>query len=106
MRVALGPLSEFGERPKVKVVGRRHFLVVKIGGEVYVAQSLCPHARWPLGFAGRCFKARGGEPYVVCAIHGGVWSLRTGSGTVEGRPAPPLKVYETRVEDGVVYVQL
>ena len=101
-----GRLEEFGERPKVVVVGGSHCAVVRLGDSVYAFESLCPHAKWPLGFIGRAFVSREGRPMLLCAMHGGVWDLATGEGTIEGRPAPPIRLYPVEVVDGEVHVRL
>ncbi|MEM0483415.1 MAG: Rieske 2Fe-2S domain-containing protein [Pyrobaculum sp.] len=79
-------------------------LLIKLGGEVYALEPLCPHAKWPLEVFG-VFTERGGAK-VVCKIHWGVWDLSDGGGRFKDREAPRLRTYKAVVRDGKVYVQL
>jgi nitrite reductase/ring-hydroxylating ferredoxin subunit len=82
-----------GPRASTRCVDGRCRLYVEAAGAVYVAEPLCPHAKWPLDVFGVFFE-RDGVPHVVCKIHWGIWNLATGEGRFpNGRPAPPLRVY-------------
>jgi len=107
MLVEVGRVEEFSEGvPEVKVVGKLHVAVVKLGGRFYAFESLCPHAKWSLGFAGRCFVDRGGRPRLLCVMHGGLWSLDDGSGEVQGKSFTRLKLYKAVAQGGRVYVEV
>ncbi|AET33296.1 Rieske (2Fe-2S) protein [Pyrobaculum ferrireducens] len=89
----------------VSVGGRLvSIMLVKLGGRVYAAEPLCPHARWPLDVFGT-FTDRGGAK-VVCRMHWGVWELDTGRGRFASKEAPRLKIYEAEVREGRVYLRL
>ena len=81
-------------------VGDREIAVFNLGDRVLAVDSRCPHERGPLAdgiVAGDC---------VVCPLHG--WKVSLETGAVE-RPATAsacVRTYPTRVEEGVVLVEL
>lgn len=81
------------------VVRGRDIVLCNVEGEIYALQGLCTHEDLPLD---------GGEIedwVLTCEWHGAQFDVC--SGAVCALPATrPLKTYETRVENGEVYVCL
>lgn len=93
-------------KPVIRLVGIFPVALARVRDKVVAFQAFCPHSRWNLGASGLCFVDRHGDVKVVCTGHGGVWSLGTGEGQVQGREAPRLATYAVKVVDGEVYVDL
>ena len=107
--MGLDELSD-GEMVSVEVDGDR-VLLARIGIDVYAADALCPHLH------GRLDKGTLEGTIVTCPRHGSQFDLTDGSvvrwtdfgGVVKSvaeivRHPRPLRVYETLVEDGKVFV--
>lgn len=74
-------------------------VLVEVEGRVYAFDAICTHA---FGYLDQ------GDLvgyHVFCPLHEGRFDVRTGE-VVAGEPEEPINVYETRVEDGTVYVNL
>jgi naphthalene 1,2-dioxygenase system ferredoxin subunit len=74
-------------------------VLTEIEGEVYAFDAICTHA---LGYLDQ------GDLvgyHVLCPLHEGRFDVRTGE-VVAGEPEEPISVYQTRVEDGTVYVNV
>ena len=100
------PLNDVEEgRPVIKVVGKTAVGVLKVGDRIYAFDPFCPHSKWNLGASGRLARTNG-RLYIFCKGHGGLWCLETGEGKVQGKEAPPLKLYRTWISDGVIYIEL
>lgn len=82
-------------------VGAREIAVFNLGGRFLAVENRCPHQGGPL-----CDGIVAGNS-VVCPLH--AWKVQLESGAVE-RPAQGsdrcVRTYPTRVEDGVVLVQV
>lgn len=79
--------------------GDNEIVLAEIEGEVHAFDAICTHA---LGYLDQ------GELvgyHVVCPLHEGRFDVRTGE-VVSGEPDEPISVYQTRVEDGTVYVKV
>lgn len=79
-------------------VGNRAVAVFRVGDDVVVMDDACPHAGAPLS-AGRIE-----DGCVLCALHGWAFSLR--DGRCPDNPAIAVRVYESRVVDGVIEARL
>jgi nitrite reductase/ring-hydroxylating ferredoxin subunit len=97
------PALKTGELPpgemKWVAVERRRLLFANVDGEFYVLDDICGHQRVPLS---------GGtlEGHIVeCPLHFARYDVRTGK-LIDGPIAENVAVYETRVEEGVVYVKV
>jgi len=80
-------------------VGGRRILLSNLGGEIYAVDGTCTHAEYDhsQGFMV--------EERVVCALHLSQFDLRTGE--VSNPPATePLKTYNVKIEEGVVFVEI
>lgn len=68
-------------------------------GEFFAVSDKCSHGNWSLseGVLENC--------HLECVLHGSAFDLRTG--WPDKRPATkPIKVFEVRVEDGMVLVDV
>lgn len=80
-------------------VGEHRIALFRIGDDVYALGDRCSHAEASLS-EGDVF---GDE--VECPRHGSAFDIRTGEPLA--LPATkPVPVYDVKVEDGVVYVQI
>ena len=103
LQISLGEIEE--GRPVIKVVGKTAVGLLRVGGRVYAFDPFCPHSRWNLGASGRLVR-NDGRLYIFCRGHGGLWCLDTGVGMVQGKKAPPLRLYKTWISGDTVYVDL
>ncbi|WP_028308050.1 Rieske (2Fe-2S) protein [Desulfitibacter alkalitolerans] len=73
-------------------------IVIKMGEELYALLNLCPH----LG----CAMHKGElEGYLIkCPCHDWLFDIRTGEFTAA--PEIRLPIYETKVEQGIVYINI
>jgi 3-phenylpropionate/trans-cinnamate dioxygenase ferredoxin subunit len=80
----------------VKVDGRP-ICVAKSHGRIFALYDVCSHAEVPLS------EGEVEDGTVECWLHGSRFDLRTGKPT--GLPATkPVATYQTRIDDGDVYV--
>lgn len=86
-----------GELCELNVDGIR-ILFVRSGGRIFAYPPLCPHMEEPL-VHGMC----DGET-LTCTKHLWQWCLSTGG--AEGSAEKPLLMYETKIEEEVVYVRV
>ena len=94
--VALAELPD-GRGVRVDVDGAR-IAVFRIGDDVYAIDDRCSHAEASLA-EGEVF-----DLSVECPRHGAEFDLQTGEGTL---PATrPVRVYDTDVVDGDVFLRL
>lgn len=93
-------------RPVIKLVGTFPVAIARVNGTVVAFQAFCPHSKWNLGASGYCFEGGDGDVKVLCKGHGGLWSLSTGEGVVQGKPSNRLQRYDALEIDGYVYVDL
>lgn len=93
-------LDELKEKELKKViVNDKEILLVKIGENIYAIDNICSHEGAPLneGFLE--------DDIVVCPWHGARFSLKDGK--VQDTPwATDLKNFETKVEEGYVWIKL
>jgi nitrite reductase (NADH) small subunit len=82
-------------------IGDRELALFHLGDRVLAVDNQCPHQGGPL-----CDGIVSGQS-VVCPLH--AWKVNLADGTVE-RPAHGkphcVRTYETRLEDGIVAVQI
>ena len=87
-----------GSMAGVELEGRR-ILLSNIGGTVYAVDGVCTHEESPLS---QGFMV---EERVVCQLHLSQFDLRTGD--VNNPPAvEPLKVYNVKIEEGHILVEI
>ncbi|HEU0013482.1 MAG TPA: non-heme iron oxygenase ferredoxin subunit [Longimicrobium sp.] len=80
-------------------VGGREIVLCNVEGEIYALQGMCSHEELPLD------GAEVEDGVLTCDWHGASFDACTGR--VLGLPATsPLRTYDTRVEDGRVFVTL
>lgn len=98
--IEVGAVDQMPEGAGLRVeVGDDRVALFRIGGEVYAIGDRCSHAEASLA-EGEVF---GNE--VECPRHGSAFDLTTGEPLA--LPATkPVPVYETKVEDGTVYLRL
>lgn len=109
----LFPLSELPDGARrVAQVGPRKVLVLHVQGEILAVDNACPHVGLPLE-KGRVTDDCG----IVCPFHHSAFDLKTGD-VKEWSPWPPgigrllgaiarqkaLPVYDTKIEDGYLWV--
>jgi apoptosis-inducing factor 3 len=87
--------------PKQVRVGDRGIAVIRIGGEIYAIDALCPHWAGPLG-EGEVSVAR---REITCPWHRFRFSLRDGRCVVATK-RPPVACFAVRIEDGRVYADI
>lgn len=82
-----------------KEIGGKAIVFTKVGGVCLAFDQACTHAQCRLeeGFL---------EGLVVeCPCHGGRFNIRTGE-VLSQPPVKPLPVYQTKVEEGWVWVEI
>ena len=94
------PLAAVPEGTAVRVeLGAEPVCIVHTEGEVYAIRDVCSHADVPLSEG----DVEGTS--VECWLHGSRFDLRTGKPT--GLPATaPVPVYETKIEDDQILVNV
>lgn len=97
---ALSELAAEGAVTGVETAGRR-IALARVDGEVYAFADNCSHRDFPLSVGEVDTEAC----TVTCEWHGAAFDLRTGNPLCA--PATrPIAVYETRLEDGAVWIHL
>lgn len=110
---ALDELQE--RRAKIVVADGREIGLVRWGDDVYALRNICPHQFGPVckgyvmplitGEADGNLDADPDRPVVVCPWHGWEFDARTGRAAWGGSPYK-LKIYDVKVEDGRVLVEV
>jgi nitrite reductase (NADH) small subunit len=112
----VGALEDMEEaKATVAVVEGREIGLVRWGDEIYAMRNICPHQFGPV-CAGYTMPLIGGEsagaltadpdrPVVICPWHGWEFDARTGQ-AAWGRSRYKLKVYDVKIEDGRVLVDV
>jgi 3-phenylpropionate/trans-cinnamate dioxygenase ferredoxin subunit len=97
---ALAELAAEGAVLGVEAAGRR-IALARVDGEVYAFADNCSHRDFPLSLGEVDTQAC----TVTCEWHGAAFDIRTGEAVCV--PATrPIAVYQTKVEDGAVWVDL
>jgi 3-phenylpropionate/trans-cinnamate dioxygenase ferredoxin subunit len=97
---ALAELAAEGAVLGVEAAGRR-IALARVDGEVYAFADNCSHRDFPLSLGEVDTQAC----TVTCEWHGAAFDIRTGEAVCV--PATrPIAVYDTKVEDGAVWVDL
>jgi nitrite reductase (NADH) small subunit len=97
--VKAAPKDELEDgRPKIVQLNGRSIALFKVDGGYYAVANNCLHRGGPLG-EGDLDGYR-----VTCPWHGWKFDVRTGSFTVI--PTLKVKTYQTKVEDGMILVDL
>ena len=99
-------------------VGKKMILVGRFdeGDEYYATEALCRHMRWPLAYGGKVK-----DDCITCPLHQTTHNVETGE-MIEWSPFPlfppygkmvgkfskqkDLKIYETRLKDGNIEVNI
>ena len=93
-------VAKVGEIPEGKggtfVVGDRMVAVFNVQGRYFAIDDLCPHMGASLG-AGELT-----DDTVMCPWH--AWRFRVTDGTWCDNPKVATKVFDVRVEDGMIWV--
>ncbi len=84
-------------RPKHVEVGDRSILICKSGGEIYAVDEICPHEKRSMRYG---VVQRG---QIVCPHHQYRFELESGRCR---RRCAPVEVYETKIDEGRVYVRV
>jgi 3-phenylpropionate/trans-cinnamate dioxygenase ferredoxin component len=100
--VRVASLEELDEGTTLAIEAEgRKLCLARAEGEVYAIADNCSHRDFPLSLGEVDAEGR----TITCEWHGARFDLR--SGTAECPPATrPVPVYEVRVEQGGVYVDL
>ena len=77
--------------------------VVRVGGDVFAYQNVCPHAGHPLNWKPDSFLTPDGTA-IICASHGAVFEIGTGECVAGPCPGRHLRAVDVSVRDGRVYV--
>ena len=95
--VEVGPLAELSaEKIRVVAAGRSRIAVVVAGDQVFAVDNRCPHMGFPLE------RGSVADGILTCHWHQARFDLA--SGCTFDLFADDVPAYDTRVEDGVVYV--
>jgi len=116
--VVVGRVDEFGpESRKAVTVDGKKVVVLLVGDDLVAYENRCLHMGGPVGegiLLGRveavldenkrlvCEQFSTEEIQLICPWHGWAYNARTGE--FAGDNSMRLRKYETRVEDGMVYV--
>jgi 3-phenylpropionate/trans-cinnamate dioxygenase ferredoxin subunit len=96
----IGPIDRVPEGSGVRVEAARHRLALfRIEDSVYAIGDRCSHAEASLA-EGELF-----ETEVECPRHGATFDITTGE-AITLPASRPVPTYETKVEDGSVFVRL
>ena len=105
-------------KKKMLTVGKKMILVGRFddGYEYYATEALCRHMRWPLAYGGKV-----NDDCITCPLHQTTHNIETGE-LIEWSPFPiyppygkmvgkfskqkDLKIYETRLKDGNIEVNI
>lgn len=81
-------------------VGKHELAIVKFGGGYHTLDGICTHEAGPLGEG----TIQGDE--LVCPWHEGRYKITTGEADPETDWVTDVKSYQTKVEDGYIWVDL
>jgi 3-phenylpropionate/trans-cinnamate dioxygenase ferredoxin component len=103
--VGLTRVASLDELPEGEVLGVEaggaRICLARVDGEVYAFQDRCSHRDFPLSSG----ELDPDECTITCDWHGAQFDVRTGE--AKCLPATqPIRVYECRVEDGEIYVDV
>ncbi len=92
--------SDFTDQDrKVVIVEGEQILLIKIGDRIHAVSAICTHE-----YAQMAGGTVSGHE-IECPLHGARFDLRTGTNLTP--PATrPLEVYETKIEDGLVWIRI
>jgi len=98
--VEVGATAELADGTYVTVEVRGcSLLVANVDGAFFAVENRCSHIGSPLG-GGRMKRGR-----ITCPLHGAVYRVRTGESLAPTLAPRGLRTFETRVEDGKVWVR-
>ena len=81
-------------------VGNHEIALFNLGDRFHAVENRCPHRGGPLADGIIC------GPAVVCPLHAWKFSLETGEGTSSASAASCVASFATRVDNGIVSVEL
>jgi nitrite reductase/ring-hydroxylating ferredoxin subunit len=90
-----------GRAVRVSVEGTDLFLL-RSGERIHAMDDRCSHMGAPL-HKGR-LNLRGGQPIVMCPLHGSTFWLTDGR-VIRGPATRPMTVYDARVNEGMVEIR-
>ncbi len=97
---AVGKVDDFVENePKEVQIGARRIAIYMVEGKFYALKNICPHQEVLLHHA----PPQNGR--AVCKGHGWEFDLKTGK-CLRGQKDHKVAVYPTKVEDGILYIDL
>lgn len=79
-----------------KRIEGQDIVLMRVGEQIFAAQAICPHMDEKL-CNGLLKKSR-----LICTKHLWQWDLETGAPI--GAAEKPIRVYQTRLDDGFIYV--
>ncbi|MEO6198031.1 MAG: chlorite dismutase family protein [Dehalococcoidia bacterium] len=82
---------------KLVYAGGEQVALFRVGGQFFAVGNRCPHANGPL------VEGRLDGCTITCPMHDSLFDLQTGK-PLRGPTSRPLKTFDVRVEDGVIYV--
>lgn len=98
-RLRVGAVEDFEEGSMTAVtIGNQPVVVLRQGGEFFAVPDRCTHAAFPL-HDGELLDGK-----IKCIHHGATFDLRTGRPTLPA--VKKLRLFDTEVVDGDVYVRL
>jgi len=87
-----------GQMKRIQIAGKR-LLICNADGALYVVDEMCSHEDYSL-FLG-CIQ----DGRIKCSLHGSYFDLKTGK--PESDPADePICTYQTKIEDGQLWVSV
>jgi len=110
------PLCNVSDLPEngkqLFTVNGKEILVIQTGSRIFAVSNICPHA------GGKLIKGRVDEGTITCMEHGLCFDLQNGTVRLDpldddllemidadNLPFGPLKIYDTAVENGVLYLK-
>jgi 3-phenylpropionate/trans-cinnamate dioxygenase ferredoxin subunit len=98
-RLRVGPVDGFAEGSLTAVtIGNQPVVVVRQDGNFYAVPDRCTHAKFPL-HDGELLDGR-----IKCVHHGATFDLASGRPTLPA--VKKLRLFDTEVSDGMLYVTL
>lgn len=98
-RLRVGAVEDFEEGSLTAVtIGNQPIVVVKQGGSFYAVPDRCTHAKFPL-HDGELLDGK-----IKCVHHGATFDLQSGRPTLPA--VKKLRLFDTHIEDGDLYVTL
>lgn len=88
-----------GQVHKAKI-GKKEFALIRKDGNLYCLDGICTHEGGPLGEGTLV------DGWLECPWHQGHFDYKTGDVDPETDWVTPTKTHKTKVEDGVIYIDV